>query len=111
MTLRQRCPIRATLSKVLPVKRIREIAERLGTVTRQRKVDIVALIAVLVLGGRSGPRRTLESLRRSYERLTEQTLARSSFYDRVNERLVEILRLLVTKTARASRSDAAEVAP
>ena len=81
MTLKRRCPIRTTLSKILPVKRIRELAEKMGAVTRQRKVDVVSLIAVLVLGGRSGPRRTLESLRRSYERLTGQTLARSSFYD------------------------------
>ena len=70
MTLKKRCPIRTTLSKILSAKRIRDLAERMGAVTRQRKVDIVSLIAVLVLGGRSGPRRTLESLRRSYERLT-----------------------------------------
>ena len=95
MTLKKRCPIRTTLSKILPVKRIRELAEKMGAVTRQRKVDVVSLVAVLVLGGRSGPRRTLESLRRSYERLTGQTLARSSFYDRLNERLAETLRLLV----------------
>ncbi len=95
MTLKKPCPIRTTLSKILPVKRIRALAEKMGAVTRQRKVDIVSLIAVLVLGGRSGPRRTLESIRRSYERLTGHTLARSSFYDRLNERLAETLRLLV----------------
>lgn len=95
MTLKKRCPIRTTLSKILPVKRIRELAEKMGAVTRQRKVDVVSGVAVLVLGGRSGPQRTLESLRRSYERLTGQTLARSSFYDPLNERLTETLRLLV----------------
>ncbi len=52
MTLKKRCPIRTTLSKILPVKRIRELAEKMGAVTRQRKVDVVSLVAVLVLGGR-----------------------------------------------------------
>ena len=52
MTLKKRCPIRTTLSKILSAKRIRDLAERMGAVTRQRKVDIVSLIAVLVLCGR-----------------------------------------------------------
>jgi hypothetical protein len=79
---------------VLPRRRIRELASRLGVVRRRRKLDIVAFVYSLVLGFSSGDRRTLGGLRRGYLRATGVRLAPSSFYARFSESLTSLFRTL-----------------
>src|SRR5690554_7564749 len=50
---------------------------------RERKVDIVCLVWTLILGFGNGSKRTLASLRRTYQAASGHMLARSAFYDRL----------------------------
>src|SRR5262245_7500769 len=88
------CQIRQALTTVLPPRRIATLAQEFGAVQRQRKVDVVALVAALVFGCMGRQRPTLQGLRRLYERATGQTLARSSFHERLNEGLAELMKVL-----------------
>jgi len=94
MTQEPPCQIRGALTSVLRPARIVGLAELLGAVVRRRKVDIVALVAALVFGSLGRQRRTLEGLRRLYERATGQTLARSSFHARLNQGLAVLMQVL-----------------
>lgn len=82
------------LTSLLPRRRIRLLAQRLGVIRRRRKLDIVALVYALVLGFSSGERRTLSALRRVYLRTTGTRLAPSSFYARFTNGLVKLMRAL-----------------
>lgn len=84
----------AALATVIVPTRVRELASELGVVTRQRKVDVVALVWTLVLAFDVGSDRTIESMRNGYERATGKSLVRSSFYDRLTKALAELLRRL-----------------
>jgi hypothetical protein len=50
--------------------------------SRERRVDIAALVYTWVLGFDRSAKRTLASFRRAYAIATGTTLARSAFYDR-----------------------------
>jgi hypothetical protein len=76
---------------------IRQAARRLGVVRRERKVDVVALARVLVLGFDGARRRTLAGFRRPYELATGVTLAPSAFYDRLTPALAQRLRELTPR--------------
>jgi len=84
----------AAISSVLPASRIRELARELGVVMRQRKVDVVCLVQALVLGFRVDRVRSLSGLRRAYQLMTGQSLARSSFHGRFTAPLAELMRRL-----------------
>jgi len=84
--------VRESLCKLFPAVRLRTLARESGAVIRQRKVDIVALFWTLVLGFGVGESRTLAGLRRAYERASGQRIEESSFYDRLNEGLVVMLK-------------------
>lgn len=86
--------IHASLTTLLPRRRIRDLARRFGVVQRRRKLDIVALVYSLVLGFGDGERRTLSGLRRAYLRATGTRLAPSSFHARFTDSLVELMRTL-----------------
>jgi len=84
----------SAISSVLPERRIRELARDLGVVKRQRKVDAVRLVQALVLGFRIGRSRSMSGLRRGYQLITGQSLARSSFHGRFTASLVKLMRQL-----------------
>jgi IS4 transposase len=84
----------AAVSSVLPARRIAEWARELGVVKRSRKVDIVRFVQALVLGFRTDRVRSLSGLRRTYQLMTGQSLARSSFHGRFTAELAELMRRL-----------------
>ena len=86
--------ISASISSVLPPRRIAQLARELGVVKRQRKVDIVRLVQALVLGFRLDRVRSLSGLRRAYQLMTGQWLARSSFHARFTAPFAELMRRL-----------------
>jgi putative transposase len=86
--------IRAALTSLMSPQLIRARAARLGVVKRRRKVDVVALVYAIVLGGDRGSSRSVTSLRRAYEMATGTTLARSAFYDRFTEELATLMQQL-----------------
>lgn len=88
----RRVPIRETLRKIFPARRLRKWAREHGAVERQRKIDPVALFWTLVLGFASGRERTLAGLRRAYEKAARQRVEESSFYERFNSGLVRLMR-------------------
>jgi len=88
------------ISRVLPRKTIQTMARATGVVRRQRRVDVVALIYTLVLGFSADRRRSMSGLRRVYQRLTGQTLARSSFLQRFTQPLADLMLELVHEAAR-----------
>ena len=97
--------IQRALTSVLPRRRIRELARRLGVVQRRRKLDIVALVHSLVLGFSTGERRSLSGLRRAYLRTTGVRLAPSSFHARFSAPLAQLMRtLLLDALERLGRS-------
>src|SRR5687767_15093571 len=95
MPRRKRSVLRREIASVIAPGRIVELARELQIVKRQRKVDIVALVAALTLGLSGGGQRTIALLRRAYECSTGQTLAPSAFYDRLTSRLAVLLKTLV----------------
>lgn len=86
-----------SLTSLLSRRRVVELAERLGVIRRQRKLDIVALVYSLVLGFGDADRRTLSGMRRAYLRGTGVRLAPSSFHARFTAGLVELMRMLVVE--------------
>ena len=100
------------LAKVLPDWLIESLADDLDVVERNRKVDIVLLVWSLILGFPAGARRTLASLRRRFQQVSAESIARSSLHDRLTPGLAALLRRLVDwclemRTEHA-RSDIAE---
>ena len=71
--------------------------KRLAVFKRQpRKIDLYILIWTLVLGLPAGSKkRTLDGLRVAYQEATGHTLARASFYDRLNKPLAKLMKALV----------------
>jgi putative transposase len=89
--------IRDPMTRILSPRVIRPAARRLGVVRRERKVDLVALVQVLVLGFDGARRRTIAGFRRAYELATGVTLAPSAFYDRLTPSLAQRLRELTLR--------------
>ena len=71
---------------------IRDLAQASGFVQRERKLDVVAFFWTLVLGFGLKQSRTIAGLRCSYATATGETFAPSAFYDRFNERLLDMLK-------------------
>jgi len=95
--------IRETLTSLLPKADIERLAHESGAVRRRRKVEAAAMLWSVVLGFGAGGERTLAGLRRTYERVTGQSLVPSSFYDRFTKELARmfraVLRELMSKLA------------
>jgi len=51
-------------------------------ITRQRKVQVFALVTVLTMAYQSGTTRTIAAMRETYEKLTNTPLTRNAFYKR-----------------------------
>jgi IS4 transposase len=89
--------IMTTIRKALPRKLVNSLARTTGAVKRQGKVDIYKFILSLVLGFAVGDKRTLASLRRSYEKAARHTIEESAFYKRFSVGLVALLKGLVAR--------------
>ena len=84
--------IRRALHRIFPRHFLRALAREAGAVQRQRRVRAEALFWTLVLGFGVGRERTIAGLRRVYQKTTGQEIEESSFYDRFNGGLAEMLK-------------------
>lgn len=98
--------LRHEIASVICPERIIELARTLQVVKRQRKMDVVALVAAVTLGFSATRKRTLALLRRAYERSTGQTVAASAFYGRLNARFALLLKTLVEEAMSAMQASA-----
>jgi IS4 transposase len=98
----------------MPPARVRALADEVGLVERQRKVDPVALLWSLILGFALGKDRTIAALRRAYEKATKTTLVPSAFYDRFTPTLVRflvrVLQFVIDKVAEPTQAAQAYLA-
>ena len=84
--------IRQRLTSLFPAERIEDIARERDVVQRNRKIDITTLVWTLILGfAIDGEARTIAGFQRAYSAATNQTLSRSSFYDRFTPALAALL--------------------
>ena len=67
--------------RLFPADRIREAAEVSGFTQRLRKIDPVLFFWNLILGFSCSAQRTLTSLHRQLEKISEREFAPSSFFD------------------------------
>ena len=102
MTPGRASAIRRSFDKTFPRADLGDRFRAHAAIKRElRRIDPRALLLSLALGGLDGVSRTLESMRRLYERLAGKTIARSSFHDRLNEGLAKVLRELVLEAIDA----------
>jgi IS4 transposase len=79
------------IADFLPKDRIREIARSTGLVKRERTVDPVAMLWILILGYGVSVQRHLAGLKREYERRTSSTISDSGWYYRFTPALVDFM--------------------
>lgn len=103
MTFDHSSPVRLFLASPLYDSLIEYCAEKLGVVQRHRKVDVVCLVWTLILGFGTGSKRSIASLRRTYQAISGHRLARSSFHDRLTPALTELMRLLLEQVLKRQR--------
>ena len=84
--------IRRRLTSLFPAGLIEDIARERDVVQRDRKIDITMLVWTLIMGfAVAGEARTIAGFQRAYSTATNQTVARSSFYDRFTPTLEALL--------------------
>ena len=84
--------IRRRLTSLFPEELIEDIARERGVVQRNRTIDIRMLVWTLIMGfAVDGEARTIAGFQRAYSAATNQTVARSSFYDRFTPALATLL--------------------
>ncbi|ADE02119.1 ISH8-type transposase ISHvo13 (plasmid) [Haloferax volcanii DS2] len=84
--------IRRRLTSLFPGELIEDIARERDVVQRHRRIDVTALVWTLILGfAVGGESRTIAGFQRAYAAATNQTLSRSSFYDRFTPALGQLL--------------------
>lgn len=86
--------VRARLKRLLPDKRITDLAAETGAVRRHRRIAIVPLVWTLVLGFGTGRSRSIAGLRRAFEQATGTDVVASAFYDRFTPALAKLLHKL-----------------
>ena len=86
--------IRKQLTNLIRSSLIKRFGQELNLVKRQRKIKLPALVWTVIFGGLAERKQSLESLRRSYMRVTGFRIARSSFYQRFTPQLCQLLRIL-----------------
>lgn len=95
MAQRKHIPIRDRLQSLFSNQFLQSLARETGAVQRRRKIKIVPLFWVLVLGFASARDRSLASLRRAYEKRTRAKIEESSFFNRFTPGLVKMLEAAV----------------
>lgn len=83
--------IRRWLTSIFPAA-LEDIALARDVVQRHRTIDITMLVWTLIMGFTiDGEARTIAGFQRAYAAATNQTVARSSFYDRLTPALAALL--------------------
>ena len=85
------------LTILFPSKFLKEHAEEIGVVERDRKLQIPAFIWAFVFGFRLRRGRTLAGFRRCYNSTADETISPGRFYQRLTPTLAEYLRDLVER--------------
>jgi hypothetical protein len=85
----------AFLLALFPPALIRKTAHLVGAVQRQRLVDILSLILVVVLTPSGQGEQPIAGMRRELERRTGLLLARSSFWDRLSPNFGRLVRRML----------------
>jgi putative transposase len=84
--------IRRRLTSLFPETLVEGIARERDAVQRHRKIDITMLVWSLILGfAVDGETRSIAAFQRAYQTSTNQTMVRSSFYDRFTPELGDLL--------------------
>jgi len=84
--------IRRRLTSLFPAKRIEDTARERDVVQRNRKIDITTLVWTLIMGfAVDSEARIIAGFQRAFSGATNQTLSRSSFYDRFTPVLAALL--------------------
>ncbi len=85
------------LTTLFPFEFLKEHAEFLGVVERDRKLQIPAFVWAFVFGFAAGESQTLAGFRRSYNSTADETISPSGFYHRLTPTLAEYLHDLVER--------------
>ena len=103
MTCNKPNPVRDLLATPLCDSLIEICAEKLGVVKRRRKLDVVCFVWTLIMGFGAGSKRTIASLRRTYQVMSGHRIARSAFFDRFTPQLTKLLLHLLNEVLRQQR--------
>ena len=79
------------LTTLFPSEYLKEHAEELGVVERDRKTQMPALVWSFVFGFAAGESRTLAGFRRSYNATADETLSPGGFHQRLTPAFAEYL--------------------
>ena len=94
----QRC-----VEGVLSAQQIEKMAREHGVIVRQRKLDVVLFVRTLVLGFGAAAGRSLSEFRRTYQRVSGTSMARSSFHQRFTDELASLMQQLVDRAIESSK--------
>ena len=84
--------IRRRLTSLFPAELIKGIAHERDAVQRHRTINVTMLVWTLIVGfAVAGESRSIAGFQRAYSAATNQTLARSSFYERFTPALRDLL--------------------
>ena len=97
------CP-EALLLDLLPAASIRRKAKEVACVQRVRRLDILALVLVVVLTVSGQGEQPIAGMRRALERRTKLLLARSSFWARLTPAFGRLVRWMLDSLVERSRS-------
>lgn len=82
------------LSSLINKKLIDSLVKESDLVQRQRKIKIPELIWALILSSSHQANRSIAGVARSYSEVTDESIARSSIYSRLNKGFAKLLKLL-----------------
>ena len=82
------------LSSLIDKKLIDSLVKESGLVQRQRKIKIFQLIWALILSSSHQANRSIAGVARSYTEITDESVARSSIYSRLNKGCAQVLKRL-----------------
>ena len=82
------------LSSLIDKKLINSLVKESGLVQRQRKIKIPELIWALILSSSHQTNRSVAGVARSYTEITDEAVARSSVYSRLNKDCAQVLKRL-----------------
>ena len=104
MARRQNTWLQRCVEGVLSAGQIEEMARQHGVLVRQRKLDVVLFVRTLVLGFGAAGGRSMSELRRTYQRVSGTSVARSSFHQRFTDELAALLIQLVERAIDSSKA-------
>ena len=90
------------LSSLINKKLIDSLVKESDLVQRQRKIKIPELIWALILSSSHQANRSIAGVARSYSEVTDESIARSSIYSRLNQGVAKLLNLLALNLIQKS---------